>query len=142
MLSFAPKPGNYQTECISLETDGYIKIKIWDTKSGRSYTAQQARKDAIHAVLYSGIAGGNGCLTQFALLNNPEAQNKFKDIEKDFFSSNGEWSRFTRSSATETTLPSIFGDKNWKVYQISVSKDALKKYLEQKSILKSINTGF
>jgi hypothetical protein len=39
-------------------------------------------------------------------------------------------------------LPINLGEKNWKVYQVSVSKDALEKYLEEKSILKSIKTGF
>ncbi|MCZ2249101.1 MAG: hypothetical protein LC111_10120 [Bacteroidia bacterium] len=93
-------------------------------------------------VLYAGIAGSNGCTTQTSLLVKSEDIDKFKKIEKDFFSSKGNWAQFTRSSATESTLPINLGQKNWKVYQVSVSKDALKKYLEEQSILKSINTGF
>jgi len=144
LFIFAFKQGSnsYQTECVSLETDGYVSLKIWDTKSGKSYKSEQARKDAVHAILFAGIAGTNGCATQTALLVKSEDIDKFKKIEKEFFSSNGKWSQFTRSSATETTLPINLGEKNWKVYQVSVSKDALRKYLEEKSILKSINTGF
>lgn len=67
-MSFAKIGNDYQTECISLETDGYISIKIWNTKEGKSYKAEQARKDAIHAILFAGIAGSNGCTTQTALL--------------------------------------------------------------------------
>jgi hypothetical protein len=141
-MSFKQSYNNYQTECVSLEIDGYISFKIWNTKSGKSYKPEQARKDAIHAVLFAGIAGGNGCSTQTALLVKSEEIDKFKKIEKDFFSSKGNWSKYTRSSTTITTLPINLGQKNWKVYQVSVSKDALKKYLEEKSILKSINTGF
>lgn len=142
LMGFKDRSNSYQTECISLETDGYITFKIWDTKSGKSYKPEQARKDAILAVLYSGIAGANDCGTQTALLVKSEEIEKFKKIEKDFFSSNGVWSNYTRSSATESTMPLSFGTKNWKVYQVSISKDALKKYLEEKSILKSINKGF
>lgn len=142
LMAFKESSNTYQTECVSLETDGYVALKIWDTKSGKSYKPEQARKDAIHAVLYAGIAGNNGCTTQTALLVKSEDIDKFKKIEKEFFSSKGKWAQFTRSSATETTLPANLGVKNWKVYQVSVSKDALKKYLEEKSILKSINTGF
>ena len=142
LMAFKESSNSYQTECISLETDGYVSFKIWDTKSGKSYKPEQARKGAVHAVLYAGIAGSNGCTTQTALLVKSEEIEKFKKIEKDFFSSKGNWAKYTRSSATETTLPINLGEKNWKVYQVSVSKDALKKYLEEKAILKSINTGF
>ena len=141
-MSFTLSNNYYQTECVSLETNGYITFKIWNTKSGKSYKAEQARKDAIHAILFSGIGGTNGCATQTAILDNIEKTEKFKSIEKDFFSSNGKWAQFTTSSATESTLPANLGAKNWKVYKVSVSKDALKKYLEEKSIIKSLNTGF
>jgi hypothetical protein len=140
--SFKSNTNSYQTECVSLETDGYVTLKIWDTKAGKSYKPEQARKDAVHALLYSGIAGSNGCTTQGSLLNKTEELDKFKEIEKEFFSKNGKWTQYTRSSATETTLPKNIGEKNWKVFQVSVSKEALKKYLEEKYIIKSLNTGF
>jgi hypothetical protein len=75
-------------------------------------------------------------------LNSSEEIEKFKKIEKGFFSSKGKWSTFTRSSAIETTLPVNISDKKWKVYQVSVSKDAIRKYLEENLIIKSLNTGF
>ena len=91
IMSFTSFNNTYQTECVSLETDGYIVVKIWDTKAGKSYKPEQARKDAIHALLYSGIAGSNGCTTQNALLKKTEEFEKFKQIEKEFFGKNGNW---------------------------------------------------
>ena len=132
----------FQTECVSLETDGYVSIKIWDTKKGARYNAEQARKDAIHAILFSGISGGNGCATQPPILNKTEEQENFKSIQKSFFSKQGKWTMFTRSSTTETTLPANIGAKNWKVYQVSVSKNELRKYLEEQKIIKSLTNGF
>jgi len=102
LLSFAFNKRNYQTECVTIETDGYVTIKIWDTKKGAKYKSEQARKDAIHAILYSGISGGNGCSTQPPILNKSEEQGNFKPIQKSFFANKGKWSMFTRSSATET----------------------------------------
>jgi hypothetical protein len=142
LFSFATNNLSYQTECISMEMDGYITLKIWDTKKGVSYTSEQSRKDAIHAILYSGIAGIKGCTTQAPLLNKIEAQENFKNIEKSFFSIKGKWTMFTRSSEIETTLPENLGIKNWKVYQVSVSKNELRKYLEEQKIIKSLNNGF
>jgi len=133
---------SFQTECVSLETDGYVTIKIWDTNKGKSYNLQQARKDAVAAILYSGISGTNGCSTQSPILNKAEEQQNFKSIEKKFFSRNGKWIVFTRSSAVETTLPNSLGDKKWKVYQVSVSRNELRKYLEEQKIIKALNTGF
>jgi len=142
LLSFASNNRNYQTECVTIETDGYVTIKIWDTKKGAKYKPEQARKDAIHAILFSGISAGNGCSTQLQILNKAEEQENFKTIEKSFFAKNGKWSMFTRSSATESTLPANLGIKNWKVYQVSISKNELRKYLEEQKIIKSLTNGF
>ena len=141
-FSFVADNRNYQTECVTIETDAYVTIKIWDNKKGAKYNAEQARKDAIHAILYSGISGGNGCTTQPPILNKTEEQEQFKSIEKSFFSKNGKWSMFVRSAVTETTLPTNLGNKNWKVFQVAISKNELRKYLEEQKIIKSLNNGF
>ena len=142
LLSFANNNRNYQNECVTIDTDGYLIIKIWDTKKGAKYKPAQARKDAIHAILFSGISGGNGCSTQPPILNKTEEQENFKTIEKSFFAKKGKWSMFTRSAATESTLPANLGIKNWKVYQVSISKNELRKYLEEQKIIKSLTNGF
>lgn len=142
LLSFTYNNRTYQTECVSIETDGYVIIKIWDTKKGIRYSPEQARKDAIHAILYSGVSSGVGCYTQPPILNKSEEQENFKTIQKSFFSYKGQWSMFTRSSATESTLPANLGIKNWKVYQVSISKNELRKYLEEQKIIKSLTNGF
>ncbi len=142
LFSFTNKNKNYQTECVSIQNDGYVTIKIWDIKLGPKYLPEQAMKDAIHAILFSGIASNNECIGQAPLLTQTEQQEKFKDIEKSFFSKNGKWSLFTRSSATETTLPKNLGVNNWKVYQLSISKNELRKFLEEQKIIKLLNTGF
>ncbi len=142
LLSFASNNRNYQTECVTIDTDGDLIIKIWDTKKGTKYKPAQARKDAIHAILFSGLSGGNGCSTQPPILNKTEEQENFKTIEKSFFAKKGKWSMFTRSSASESTLPANLGIKNWKVYQVSISKNELRKYLEEQKIIKSLTNGF
>lgn len=140
--TFAQKQFAYQVECISVENSGSVSIKIWNTKKGKRYSQQQARKDVVHAILFSGVPGNNGCVTQKPLLSNPQSNEAFKKIENDFFSKNGEWSKFTREASVSTTLPQQIGNKKWKVYQVSISKDLLRKYLEEHKIIKSLNTGF
>ena len=142
LLSFVSNNRNYQTECLDTESDGYVTIKIWDQKKGVRYRLKQARKDAIHAILFSGISGGNGCITQPPILNTTEDKENFKTIEKGFFAKNGNWSMFTRSSETYNTSKNRLGIKTSKVYQLSISKNELRKYLEENKIIKSLNNGF
>jgi hypothetical protein len=143
LLAFTSKNNRgYQTECVTIETDGYATFKIWDINIGAKYSQEEARKDAVNAILFSGISGSKGCATQPPILNKTEEQENFKTIEKSFFSKKGKWIIFTRSAATETALPANLGVKNWKVYQVSVSKNELRKYLEEQKIIKSLNNGF
>lgn len=140
--TFAQKQFAYQVECVSVENSGSISVNIWNTKKGKKYSQLQARKDAIHAILFSGVTGSNGCINQKPILATPESIEAFKKIERDFFSKKGAWSKFTRDASTTTTLPKMVGEENWKVYQVSISKDLLRKYLEEHKIIKSLNTGF
>ncbi len=132
----------YQTECVNIGIDSYVTIKIWDVQKGPKYTLQQAQKDAIHSIIFSGISGNNGCIAQPPILNKKEDLENFQNIEKSFFDQKGMWSIFTKGSATETTIPSSIGSKNWKVYQVTVSTKELRKYLEEQKIIKSMSNGF
>lgn len=142
LLPFANSQSNYQYECVSVGDDGYLTIKIWNPQKGKNYKFDQARKDAVYAILFSGIPSNNGCITQKPILQKLEEQEKFINIEKEFFSSNGVWATYTRSSETGTTIPENLGKKEWKVFQVSVAKNLLRKYLEEKNIVKPLNTGF
>ena len=142
LFSIAGKCQEYQTECVTMNTDGFVTIKIWNTKKATRYKAEQARMDAVHSILFSGVAGSNGCNTQPPIINKLEEQNNFKTIEKSFFAKKGLWSRFTGSSTTESTLPAELGTKKWKVFQVTISKNELRKYLEGQKIIKSLTNGF
>jgi hypothetical protein len=141
--SFAFKNNiNIQTQGVSIENGGYCTIKIWDTRKGEKYIIEQARKDAIYSILFSGIAESKTCARQPPILNKKEAQINFKKIERSIFSKNGKWSIFTNSATIETNLPSNLGNKNWKVYQVTISVTALRKYLEQENVIQSLINGF
>jgi hypothetical protein len=142
LVAFKASNRFYQTECVTNNTDSYVTIKIWNTKKGSCYKPEQARKEAVHAILFSGVSGSNGCATQPPILNNSVEKENFMSIEKSFFSKNGKWSMYTRSSVIETTIPTSLGVKNWKVYQVSISKNELRKFLEEKQIIKSMTNGF
>lgn len=140
-ISFKNYSSKYQIECFSIDSYGYVTLKIWNPQKYSSYKLVDAQKDAIDAVLFSGFSGTNGCQAQPPLLNDSEERNKFNKIKKRFFSNKGEWAIFVRSNTSNNiiTLPQ---KKELKTYLISVSKNELRKYLTKQKILKPLNNGF
>jgi hypothetical protein len=132
----------YQSECNSLNTDGYIILNICESKSSKTFNTDKASKMALHAVLYSGVAGTKSCSTQPPMLNTEKEVSNFKNIEKKFFSKHGEWSRFTRSSLYEENSSDNSKLSNPKKFQVYVSKNELRKYLEENKIISKLNKGF
>jgi hypothetical protein len=135
-MSFSKSSTTYQTECVSIQTDGYITIKIWDTKSGKSYTLEQSKKDAIRALLFLGISGNNGCTTQEPILKNAQDIANFQKFENDFFSKDGRWLLLSSRYAYEISLPEGISEKNCKAYQVTISINGLKHYLKEHKIIK------
>lgn len=141
-FSFSGNPTQYQTECVSLNQSDYIVLNIWHTTKCDRYKAPQAQKDAIHAILFSGISGGKNCTTQPPIFKSSEDSENFKRIEKQFFSKSGNWAQFSRSSEINNATLAQTANGKYKIYEVSVSKAELRKYLEAEKIIKPLSTGF
>jgi hypothetical protein len=129
----------YNVECISIENEGYVKLKLLNYVKPTKFNIDSASKDAIKAILYSGYSSTK-CPTQKPLLKETMYIDNFKKIEKDFFSKNGKWKTFVRNSLD---IDNIKTEKiTIKEFEIMVNKDLLRKYLEEQKIIKSLNTGF
>ncbi len=131
-----------QTECNSLDFDGYISLIIWNHKLGNNYKFEVARKEALYAILYSGVSGSNNCQTQPPILNSPISKSNFSKIEKDFFSNKGEWSRYVRSGNETEMNRNLLSEGVVKTYNVIVDKKSLRKFLEDKNVLNTLNNGF
>jgi hypothetical protein len=129
----------YSIECISVENEGFVKLKLLNYVKPTKFKIEDASKDAIKALLYSGYSSTN-CPTQKPLLKETTDIDNFKKIEKDFFSKNGKWKTFIRNSLD---VDNIKTEKTTiKEFEIIVNKELLRKYLEEQKIIKSLNTGF
>ena len=130
---------DYRIECKS-STEGFQTITIWNLKQKHKYKIEDASKDAIHAFLFSGIEPGLGCILIKPLLSTEQEKEKFKSFEKSFFKN--KYQEFIRSSSiTFETIQKTYRI-NYKVYTITVSKDLLRKYLEDQNIISSLSKGF
>lgn len=100
---------------------------------GPKYKPDLAKRDAVYAVLYN---GADGCGKVNPILNNSETIEKFKKIEKHFFSKNGHWSKYTRQSTTPNNV-GVVGQ-----HVIAVDIPLLRRDLENLKIIKSLTDGF
>jgi hypothetical protein len=134
---------DFRAAFVSSNDKGDVTIDIWNVKKGKNYNLETARKESVLAILLSNIGsdGRNPSITP--LLNNEESRKLFSKMQKKFFSKNGDYSRFIISTDfINSTLPEIAGPKNWKIFRVCVSKNELRKHLEEKEVLKKLNNLF
>ena len=139
IISCKSKKELYNIECVSIENEGYVKLKMGNYVNPTELDIESASKDAIKAVLYSGYSSTN-CQTQKPILKESSDIENFKKIEGNFFSTDGKWKIFVRNSLDRNNIK-IDKTEN-KEFVIMVNKDQLRKYLEERKIIKSLNTGF
>ena len=139
LLSCGAKKELYNIECISIENQGYVKLNVLDYNNPTKLNIENASKNAIKAVLYSGYSSTN-CQTQKPILKESSEIDNFKKIESNFFSVNGKWKTFVRNSLDTNNIKT--DKRENKEFVIMVNKDQLRKYLEEQKIIKSLNTGF
>ena len=139
LISCGAKKELYNIECISIENQGYVKLKVLDYENPSKLDIENASKNAIKAVLYSGHSSAN-CQTQKPLLKETDDIKKIKKIENKFFSENGIWKSYVRNSLDTSNIKT--DKKENKEFFIMVNKDGLRKYLEEQKIIKPLNTGF
>ena len=139
IISCKAKKELYNIECVSIENEGYVKLKIGNYVKPTEFNIESASKDAIKAVLYSGYSSTN-CQTQKPILKESSDIDNFKNIESNFFSANGKWKTFVRNSLDSNNIKTDKTEN--KEFVIMFNKDQLRKYLEEQKIIKSLNTGF
>jgi len=116
---------------VEIKTQGYINLEIHNNH--KKYSFLDASKNAIYKILHSGVSS-EVCKTQPPLLESVEEKENFTRIKKSFFSNKGVWLNFIQNNKTD--------NENQNIYHISIAKDNLRIYLEEKNIIKKIHDGY
>jgi hypothetical protein len=135
--------GNYEVECMGTGMEGTQLVKVWGFGTNPDKAAYQARRNAIHAVLFKGInAGKPGCMTK-PIVTQPGAEELHREFFNTFFSDGGRYLNFV-SQANDGTLDRIrISSKEYKVGTVvSVRHSALRNELESAGIIKKLGQGF
>ena len=131
----------YEIECAGNAIQGTYLVKVWTYSKKASVAENQCRKNAVHGVIFKGYGGGQGCVSQRPMANQPGIENQYKDYFDQFFANGGEFQKY--ASIMEGTTEIVKVGREYKVgVVVSVRKDDLRKALEAAGILKKLNSGF
>ena len=132
---------NYEVQFIKTGVDGTILFKIFSYGKDEDQAVQNAKSDALKAVMFKGIPGSDLVNPMVRDLSALETQ---KDFFQTFFKTE-QYLQYVSISGDGT----IDGEDRLKVgrkYKIgvvvSVQKANLRKLLETAGIIKSLNAGF
>jgi len=135
--------GNYEVECMGTGMDGTQLIKVWGYGKKPEKAVYQAKKNAVHAVIFKGIQGGkSGCMTR-ALVNKPGAREQHADYFDLFFANGGRYLQFVSQSGDGKVDRIKIKKRQYKVgVVVSVMHSSLRKELEAAGIVKKLGGGF
>ncbi len=133
----------YEIECAGIGKPGTKVIKVWSYSKKRTVAINQAKKNAVHGIIFQGYAsGGQGCTSQRPLINDPSIEQQKADFFKDFFMTNGKYMKFVSTSGDGTPTILKVG-KEYKIgVVVTVMTNNLRKDLEAAGVARGLSSGF
>jgi hypothetical protein len=134
----------YEVECVSTGAAGTYLIKVWSYSKKPNVAMEQAKKNAVHGVIFKGFSGAGAGCTQKPLASSPSVEDEKADFFKEFFADGGKYMKFvsvTNDGAIQAGDVVKIG-KEYKVgVVVSVLKDNLRKDLETAGVIKALGGG-
>lgn len=136
----------YEIECVGIGKAGTKVIKVWSYSKNAKVATGQAKKNAVHGIIFQGYAGGGqGCTTQKPLSNNPAVEQEKEEFFKDFFADGGKYMKFVSTSgdaAPEVMAVKLKGYKYKVGVVVTVMSNNLRKDLEAAGVVRGLSSGF
>jgi hypothetical protein len=136
----------YEVEAVDVGSQGTYQLKVWTYSKNPDVAIEQAKKNAVHCIVFKGFIGKTGTITgRKALVTSSTVETERDDYFRPFFMTGGTYQRFVSLVNNGAIAP---GDrlKVGKEYKIgvvvSVDVAALRKELENAGIIKALGGGF
>jgi hypothetical protein len=135
---------NYELVCLGVGQDGTKLIKVWGYGKKVDNAVYDAKRTAVAAVIFRGVPGGNGAAPTPSLLP-VDAYEKSMDFFDEFFKDGGMYLNFVNltTDGTPGGADNIKMSHGYKVaVSASINFNELRKYLQDKGIVKRMDAGF
>jgi hypothetical protein len=135
----------YEIEAVQTGIQGTYLIKVWSYSKKPNVAIEQAKKNAVHGIIFKGFAGTSTVPGQKPLSSNVNLEQEKSDFFKPFFDEGGKYLKFV-SLSNDGAVAAEDRMKIGKEYKIgvivSVNVSGLRKDLEAAGIIKSLGAGF
>lgn len=135
----------YEIEAVQQGVQGTYLIKVWSYSKKADVAIEQAKKNAVHGIIFKGYAGTSTVPGQKALSSNTNLEQEKADFFDPFFADGGKYMKFV-SVSNDGAVDAGDRMKVGKEYKIgvvvSLNVSALRKDLEDAGIIKSLSSGF
>ncbi len=139
------KEWRYEIEAVNVGVQGTYLIKAWTYSKKPDVAIEQAKKNAVHGIIFKGFAGKRGIPGQKPLVSNVNLEEEKVDFFKPFFKDGGKYMKFVTIS-NDGNIGAGDRLKIGKEYKIgvlvSVNISELRKDLEEAGIVKRLGAGF
>ena len=134
----------YEIEPVSVGTQGTYLIKVWSYSRNPELAIEQAKRNAVHGVIFKGFGGISGVPGQHPLADSPNLEVEQAEFFRNFFANGGKYMKFVNISndgsvAAEDRLKI---GKEYKIgVVVSVNVAGLRRDLEEAGIIRSLGSG-
>lgn len=107
-------------ECLGVELDGSQTVRAFGKGRNKSDAVEQAKKNAVYAVIFTGIRGGvQGCDMR-PLVNEPNARDKYEEYFNIFFLDDGAYKEYVSMEDAKRRSKDKTTNKYVKNYTVTV----------------------
>jgi len=139
------KEWRYEVEPVQTGSTGTYLVKVWSYSKKPNVAIEQAKKNAVHGIIFKGFGSKDRIEGKPALTNNPNLEMEKQEFFDDFFMDGGKYMKFVSitgdgSVAAEDRLKV---GKEYKIgVVVSINVTLLRKDLETAGIIKGFAAGF
>lgn len=130
---------SYEIEGAGTGTQGTYLVKVTIVKKKATDVELPLKLAAVHGVLFRGFTGERQ--VQKPLAGDAAAEAEHLEFYTDFFDETGSAKNYATVISGSTTTAKV--NKNYQITAtLSVQKEALRKYLEDQGVIKSLTSAF
>jgi hypothetical protein len=134
----------YEIEGQAEGKDGSYVVKVWSYSKKKDVAIEQAKKNAVHGIIFQGFTGAGKVSSQPPIARTPGLEIEKADFFKTFFADNGPYMKYVSVTNDGSIDPNdrLKVGKEYKIgVLVSVKKDLLKKDLQAQGIIKAMGAG-
>jgi hypothetical protein len=135
----------YEIEIFGEGVQGTYLVKTWNYSKKPETAIEQAKKNAVHGIIFRGFPSKGQLQGKSALATSPNIEQEKEDFFADFFATGGKYLKFV-TVTNDGALGQGDVIKKGKEYKvgvvISVNVSLLRKDLEDAGIIKGLSNGF